>query len=141
MHKPNTSSTKRAQVDEAFADATNATMRRTHWCHHVAVQAIRNGVDANWLTENFAKRMVVWFNAGETVRGAVEMLAFSWRETQRERAVSPELRDVLNAIADATSPMAAIARSLRGERECVCTNPIEPSERCPVHGAIEGGES
>jgi hypothetical protein len=53
-----------------------------HWAHHVAVNAISNGVGADWLTENFAKRMVIWFEAGESVAGAVEMLCFSWRQSR-----------------------------------------------------------
>lgn len=71
---------KKTQVDEAVAGATSATMARTHWMHHVTLNAIRNGVDADWLKSNHAGRMVVWFNAGEAVRGAVEMLVFWWRQ-------------------------------------------------------------
>lgn len=69
---------KKTKHDLAFTTATNATMNRMSWAHHVATGAIANGVDADWLTENFASRMVVWFNAGESVGGAVDMLVFSW---------------------------------------------------------------
>ena len=79
-----------AQTDEAVATATAATMNRTHWCHHVSVNAIRNGVSADWLTENFAGRMVVWFTAGESVGGAVEMLVFSWRQSRVDERAERE---------------------------------------------------
>jgi len=86
----NTPAVERAQTDAAFATATNATMNRAHWAHHVAINAIHNGVNADWLTENFASRMVIWFNAGETVAGAVEMLVFSWRESAPARRADRE---------------------------------------------------
>lgn len=79
-----------SETSSEVADATRSTMRRMHWMHHVAVEAIRQGVSADWLTEHFAARMVVWFNAGETVRGAVEMLTFSWRQSRVEERAERE---------------------------------------------------
>lgn len=83
----------------AYGDATNATMRRLHWAHHVAVGAIHSGVPSDWLTENFASRMVVWFNVGETVRGAVDMLVFSWRQSRVEERTGREMAFLRAAVA------------------------------------------
>jgi hypothetical protein len=79
------------ELDPAFSTATGSTMSRTAWVHHVTVAAVRNGVPAEWISENFAARAAVWFHAGETVGGAAEMLVFSWRQSAPERRAEREL--------------------------------------------------
>lgn len=59
---------------------TNATMPKHFWKHDVQLAAIRAGADAEWLRARFNDRMSIWYNAGETIDGAVEMILFTWRQ-------------------------------------------------------------
>ena len=86
------------ELDPAFATATNATTPRRTWSDKVQVGAARAGVDPYWVREHFAARMGVWFHAGETVRGAVEMLVFSWRQSAVDRRADRELEHLRAAV-------------------------------------------
>ena len=50
------------------------------WKHEVQVAAIANGAKAEWLGERFEARMPIWYRAGETVQGAVDMIDFTRKQ-------------------------------------------------------------
>lgn len=56
------------------------TQPRHFWKHDVTTMAIEAGVSAEWLRERFNERMTIWYNAGETVQGAAEMVVFTWKQ-------------------------------------------------------------
>lgn len=64
--------------------STRETTPRHIWRHEVEVAAIRGGAPAEWLRERFEARMGIWFNAGESVAGAVEMILFTLKQEPRE---------------------------------------------------------
>lgn len=66
------------------------------WKHEVVLAAIRAGVDAEWIKERFAARMVIWWNAGETIEGAVEMILFTWKQEPIETRGARELESLRN---------------------------------------------
>jgi hypothetical protein len=63
---------------------TSATMPQHIWKHEVETAAIALGANAEWLRERFGARMSIWYRAGETVQGAVDMIEFTRKQEPRE---------------------------------------------------------
>ncbi len=74
---------------------TNKTMPRHFWMHEVVVAAVKGGAVAEWIHSHFDSRMVVWFNAGETIEGAVEMLLASLEGEKKEARHQPRPASLL----------------------------------------------
>lgn len=64
--------------------STNATMPQHIWSHGVVCAAVAKGADAEWIRARFSARMPVWYRAGETVQGAVEMIDFTRTQEPKE---------------------------------------------------------
>lgn len=74
------------------------TQPRHFWKQEVELAAIKAGVDINWLRDRFGVRMAGWYNAGETVSGAVDMILFTWKQEPIElRKDSDDLGPVRDA--------------------------------------------
>lgn len=67
------------------------TVPRHIWKHEVELAAIRAGASAEWIEERFAARMVIWWNAGETIDGAVDMILFTWKQEPVETRADREI--------------------------------------------------
>lgn len=64
-------------VPDHVADGRSGTMPLHIWKHETTLAAIHGGATAKWLDERFGHRLADWFDAGETVFGAVEMILFT----------------------------------------------------------------
>jgi hypothetical protein len=64
--------------------STNATTPFHIWKHEVQVAAIAKGAKAEWLAARFDVRLPIWYRAGETVQGAVDMIEFTRKQEPRE---------------------------------------------------------
>lgn len=71
------------------------TQPRLFWKHEVEMAAIGAGVGAEWLRERFGLRLTGWYNAGETVRGAVDMILFTWKQEPIELRKDGDDREIL----------------------------------------------
>lgn len=75
------------KTDPAWATATNESASYRAWKYAVLESACGDGLTGDWLRETFSARMPIWFDAGETVAGAVEMIRFTWKASRpAERA-------------------------------------------------------
>ena len=54
------------------------------WTHEVQVAAIGKGAKAEWLADRFEARLPIWYWAGETVQGAVDMIEFTRQQEPKE---------------------------------------------------------
>lgn len=100
--------TKNAQftVNPGVATGTKGTMPLHIWLHEVKLAAIHGGADAEWLNERFGHRLVGWFDVGESVAGAVEMVLFCWKREPIETRGETEaehLKDFLRAAVEEVS--------------------------------------
>jgi hypothetical protein len=60
---------------------THKTVPRHIWYHEVEMAAIRGGAKGDWIRERFPhSRMSIWYNAGEAIGGAVDMILFCWKQ-------------------------------------------------------------
>lgn len=64
--------------------STNETTPRHIWMHEVKVAAIAKGAKSEWIEARFSTRLPIWFNAGESVQGAVDMIVFTLRQEPKE---------------------------------------------------------
>lgn len=65
-------------------------MPRHFWKHHVTLDAIHAGVPAEFIDDRFSERMNIWYGAGETVAGAVDMITFTWKQSRVEERADHE---------------------------------------------------
>lgn len=75
------------------------TQPRHFWKQDVELACVAAGVGIDWLRERFEARMGIWYNAGETVRGAVDMILFTWKQEPVEvRKDSADLGPIRRAV-------------------------------------------
>lgn len=64
---------------------------RLIWKHEIEIRAIHAGAKPEWIRERFGHRWDIWYNAGETIEGALDMILFTLKQEPKEVRGESEL--------------------------------------------------